>query len=111
MGIHPIDLQTMYSNMSNVSMNHAAHEISGQATKQAADAASIQNNIEKSKQVNKAAENEMSSMSVNEDGRGGEENPNSNNRKKANEEKPEVPEKKIVHIRESYLGNHIDIEG
>lgn len=111
MGIHPIDLQTMYSNMSNVSMNYATHELSGQAAKQAADAASVQNNIEKSQQVNKAAENEMKSMSVNEDGRGGAENPNLNNRKKQPEENTEVPEKKIVQIRESYLGRHIDIEG
>lgn len=107
MGIQPIDLQTMYTNMTNVSRNYSAQQLAAQSSKQFQDNTTIQQNLEKANQVNKAAENETKSSALNADGRSGSENQNQKTAKKEEEQQEEQP--KVIEIRESYLGNHIDI--
>lgn len=107
MAIHPIDLQTMYSNMGNVARNYSAQQLASQSSKQFQDNTTIQQNLEKATQVNKAAENETKSTALNADGRGGSENPQHKGEKKESQQEEVAP--KVIEIRKAHLGNHIDI--
>jgi len=106
MAIQPIDLQIMYSQMSNVA-NIAAHQQNGA---QLADAMQqtkiVQQNIEQTSSVQKTAENESKSVEINPDGHQSSERFSA---KKKKQESAAEPEKKKNEIRESYLGQHIDI--
>ncbi len=107
MGISPIDLQTMYSNMNNIAKTVANQQQGVQLAQQLQESKIVQQNAEKAAQVHKAADNEAKSTSVHDDAKHHSGTSHGGDGKKRDEESPE---QEILEIRESYLGNHIDIE-
>jgi hypothetical protein len=109
MAIQPIDLSTMYSQMNNVAKN-VAHQQQGVQLAQAMQETSvIQQNKELSSQVHKAADNQTETNQVKADQGGSSGGQSAGGNKKNNEEEKETPS--VTEIRESYLGQHIDISG
>ncbi len=70
MGIQPIDLQTMYSQLSNVSKTMAAGQQS-QLTEAMQQQNNIQRSLENSTKVQQTQTDKTDANSVNKDGRGG----------------------------------------
>lgn len=109
MGIAPIDLQTMYVNMNNVAQTVANQQQGVQLAQQLQESKIIQQNMEKSSVVRRAADNESKSSSIKDEGHSG--SGTYNGEEKRNSEPESGTEKKRPsEIRESYLGLHIDIE-
>jgi len=106
MAIQPIDLQTMYSQMNNIARNVAHSTQGAQLAQSLQEGSVIQQNMEKAQSVHKAADNESKSGEVNEEGHQSS-NPQNSGKKK--EEEAEQEQRKPTEIRESYLGQHIDI--
>lgn len=111
MAIQPIDLQTMYSQMTNVA-NRVAHEQNGGQLAQSINQQSVINqNAEKAQTVQKTASNDAKASIIRKDSKGnggfyGAARQNGGARQDDSEE--EQPKKK-VEIRESFLGQHVDI--
>lgn len=105
MAIHPIDLQTMYSQIENVA-KQAVHQQQGAALAESVQQSNfVRQNKEDAKKVQQMDEqNKLSNL--NRDGYG---NSSSDNNFAENKKKEEdtVPVKKK--LTESYLGQHIDI--
>ncbi|MCR5724572.1 MAG: hypothetical protein K6G80_05750 [Treponema sp.] len=106
MAIHPIDLQTMYSQMNNVARSVANAQQGAQLSQQLQEGAVIRQNLEKAQMVKKAANDESKSGTVNEDGHR-HSDMQGQGEKKQDAEEPESYQNN--EIRESYLGQHIDI--
>ena len=70
MGIQPIDLQTMYSQLSNVSKSMAASQ-QAQLTEAMQQEANIQRGLENASRVHETQTEKSDASSVDEDGRGG----------------------------------------
>jgi len=107
MAIAPIDLQTMYSQMSNVAKVVADKQQGVQLASQLQENNIIRQNEEKSQTVQKAADDDAKSMSVNQDGKGNG-SAYQQNKKNGNQNESDAPAKP-VEIREAYLGRHVDI--
>ena len=108
MGVQPIDLSTMYSQMANVA-NQVAHVEQGmQLSKSMQQVDVVKTNTEQSKKVHEAAE-DSKSTAVNKDGSGGQHLAGG----KHDGQNGLTPEEKDsadkYRIKESYLGQHIDI--
>lgn len=71
MGIQPIDLQNMYSQMSNVAKTVAGQQQSAQVSEQIQHQNQIQKNIEQSQRVQQASNDKANTNTVNADGRSG----------------------------------------
>lgn len=106
MAIQPIDLQTMYSQMNNIARTVAHSTQGAQLAQSLQEGSVIQQNMEKAQSVQKTAENEAKSGEVNEEGHQSS-NPQLPQKKK--DENPQEEQRKPAEIRESYLGQHIDI--
>ena len=104
MAIQPIDLQTIYSQMSNVAKNVAHQQNGNQLTQAMQENVAVQQEQERLSQVHKTAENEANTSQVKDEGH---QNNSFQNQKKSKEEEPE--KKKLTEIRESFLGQNIDI--
>ena len=110
MGIQPIDLQTMYSQMSNVA-NRVSHEQqSAQVAQGLQQQLAVNQNAQNIKTVNKAASEEQKSGTVKEDGHNEEEQKSSDKKKNQNQNQTEAYQNQKIEIREDYLGHHINIE-
>lgn len=109
MSVQPLDLQTMYSQMANVAKQVAHSEQGVQLSKAMQQVDVIKQNKEESLKVQQAGEDAKSS-GINKDGRNNQ-NFNSPNEKKKEESKDDIPEEQSdkYRIKESYLGQHIDI--
>jgi hypothetical protein len=108
MAIHPIDLQTMYSQINNVA-KLVSHQTDGtQLASAMQQNTMIQQNLEHVTTVQKAANSDAKSTEVNADGKNSADSRRKNKRKNG-EEQDESAAKKTLEIRESYLGQHIDI--
>ncbi|MBQ6781928.1 MAG: hypothetical protein IJP62_11990 [Treponema sp.] len=107
MAIQPIDLQTMYSQMQNVARNVANAQFQPQLTQQMQEMNQIQQQQEQAKTIQRAANEESQTTDVNEDGRSDNQQPAGNGKK--HEEQKDNTEPQKTHIREGYLGRHIDI--
>ena len=106
MAIHPIDLQTMYAQMNNVARAVANGQQGAQLAQQLQENKIVQQNMEQAQAVQKAAGDEAKSTGVTDEGhQGGQMQGGSGGRH--SREAPQQPQKQ--EIRESYLGNHIDI--
>ena len=70
MGIQPIDLQTMYSQLSNVSKSMAAGQ-QAQLTEAMQQEANIQRGLENASRVNETQTEKSDAAMVNKDGRNG----------------------------------------
>lgn len=110
MGVQPIDLQTMYSQMANV-----AQRVSGE-TQGAALAQSIQQQgiinqeLRRSQTVQRAAGNEAETGKVKSDSRGNSPNQSYGGKKK-NQNPDTKDEKKEYEIRDPLLGQRINVTG
>lgn len=108
MGIQPIDLQIMYSQISNVSKIASQQQKGAELTNAMQHTREIQQASEQVSAVQKAASQESKTSVIKDEGKSSQQNLSGNFRKK--QESEENSEKrKEVEIRESYLGQHIDI--
>ncbi|MGP1457795.1 MAG: hypothetical protein ACTTKL_00565 [Treponema sp.] len=105
MAIQPIDLQTMYAQIQNVAKEAAFHEQGVKLADSMQQAEIIEQNKEKAQRVNETEENSKASV-VNEDGRGTD---SGERRKKKDKSPSDTEEEKKPRLKESYLGQHIDI--
>lgn len=71
MGMQPIDLQNMYSQMSNIARNVAGQQQAAQVSEQVQHQNQIQKNIEQSQRVQQASNDKSNTNNVNPDGRNG----------------------------------------
>lgn len=109
MGIAPIDLQAIYANMNNVAKVASAQQQGVQLAIQLQESKMIQQNAEKAQTVHKTADNEAKSGTVRNDANGNSAQFDQNFEKKK-DEKNQSQGEKASEIRESYLGQHINIE-
>jgi len=110
MAVAPIDLQAIYVQMSHLAKIASDQQNGPQLSQQLQEARIIQQDAEKAKTVSKAADNESKTMVVGKDGRrkdGQPEDSGDSDEEKKNSD--ESSQKKLSEIRESYLGNHINI--
>ena len=107
MAIHPIDLQTMYSQMNTVARTVAHSQQGAQLAEQLQENTVIQQNIEQAQTVKKAADSDAKSGTVNEDGHQRQDTQQHGGKKQQSEALEPASPKNV--IRESYLGQHIDI--
>lgn len=108
MAIQPIDLQTMYSQMSNVA-NRVSHEQqSAQVAQGLQQQTALNQNEQTVKTVNKASPEEENAPNVKEDGHNETEQREAKKKKQQNQADPYTNQK--VEIREDYLGKIINIE-
>ena len=108
MAVQPIDLQTMYSQMSNLAQRVSHEQSSAQLSQAVTQQTALNQDMQKAQSVQKAAENESKTGQLKEDGKGnGTVYSQAHNGKPKHEEQNEAPEKH--EIREEYLGQHINI--
>ncbi len=109
MGVQPIDLQTMYSQMSNLAKQVAHSEQGIQLAKSMQQIDVVKADTEQTKKVQQAGE-DAKSATVNQNGSGGQSYPRGKKKDSGGEhdaEPGENPDK--FRLKESYLGQHIDI--
>ena len=108
MALQPIDLQTMYSQMANVAQR-VASEGQGAALSQSMQTQGLVNqNLQASQSVQKAAANESQTGKIKADGKNDEGAPSGGKKKKEDgQEEPEA--KKEYEIRDPALGVHVNI--
>ncbi|BDC95826.1 MULTISPECIES: hypothetical protein [Treponema] len=113
MAIAPIDLQTIYAQMGHLAKVASDQQNGERLSQQLQEAKVVQQNLEKSKTVSKAADNESKTMIVGKDGkrRGGDAQPGggSSGKDDGDSGDGESLDKKETEIRETYLGNHVNI--
>ena len=105
MAIQPIDLQTMYAQIQNVAKQAAFQQQGLKLADSMQQENIIKQNEEKAQRVKETEENSKSSV-VNKDGRGAESGTHGG---KKDKNPPNENEEKSGHLKESYLGQHIDI--
>ncbi len=109
MALQPIDLQTMYSQMANVAQR-VASEGQGAALSQSIQTQSIVNqNLQQSQAVQKAAANEAQAAKIKADGKGSQAREQGGKKKKPGAQEEEAPQKKEYEITDPSLGVHINI--
>ncbi|MCK9171013.1 MAG: hypothetical protein M0P01_11430 [Treponema sp.] len=109
MAIQPIDLQTMYSQMANVAQTVARAQEGPQLTEAMQQQNVVQKNKELADKVHRAADGDEKSPVIKDEGQSGTTG-NSAGRKRQKQNKTETDEKSEDDgIRESYLGQHINI--
>lgn len=106
MGIHPIDLQTMYSQIGNIAKTVASQQQGIPLSQAMREASIVRQNSELASQVHRAADNETKSGLISDEGHNSSADQESGGDKKKSEDKDK---KKEQEFRESYLGVHIDI--
>lgn len=109
MAIHPIDLSTMYSQMDKVSKFNASVEQNIKMVNASNMNKTIQENLDKSKQVHETKNEDADAAKVRPDGKNSQQQNLSQHEKKENDEQPEEPVRKTVEITDPLLGQHIDI--
>ncbi len=107
MAIAPIDLSTIYSQMNNVAKTVQHQQQGVQLSQSMQENAMIQQNQEQAAQVHKTADSEANAAQVKDDANGSGAQSQNGRKKKNPEETPEP--KKMTEIRESFLGQNIDI--
>lgn len=108
MGVQPIDLQTMYSQMANMAQR-VASEGQGAALAQSIQTQGLVNqNLQASQSVQKTAANEAQTGKIKADGKGGQ-GQNSGGKKKKEAGQDEPQEKKTYEITDPAIGVHINI--
>lgn len=88
MGIQPIDLQNMYSQMSNIARNVAGQQQAAQVSESVQQLNQIQKDLEQSQRVNQANNDKANTKNVNPEGHkggsGGYKNPQKREKKRQN---------------------------
>ena len=114
MGIQPIDLQTMYSQATNVAKTLSASQQT-QLTESMQQQTNIQRNLENTKKVHQTSNEKSDAQKINQNGSGSETFLEQGKKKKDDETKASdyifTGEEKESGIKNtpSYLGNIIDI--
>ncbi|MBQ5470435.1 MAG: hypothetical protein IIT58_00265 [Treponema sp.] len=107
MALNPIDLQTMYAQLNNVA-KQAANQQGVQLAQSMHQVDVVRQNQEKAKKVQQSEDSSKSS-NVNSNGHNKQDEKASSNSKKFEEKDAEQKESKNGNLKESYLGQHIDI--
>lgn len=108
MAIQPIDLQTMYSQMSNIAGRVSQEQQATQVNASLQQQAAVNQNAQKINTVKKTADSESKTGLVKEDGH--QNSPEEKSEKKSRQnENQETQEEIKTEIREDYLGKHINI--
>ena len=107
MGLQPIDLQTMYSQMSNKAKQASLAEHSLQAVQNAQNK-EIVRQIEEEKNKVLEAEKQNGTASVNQNGHNNQEGAESFGQNESKNDSPEEENNKN-RLKEPYIGQHIDI--
>lgn len=108
MAIQPIDLQTMYSQMSNVAQR-VSHEQNGAQLSQSINQQSVINqNAEKAKSVQSLSNEESKAALVKDEGHGNGYSGASSKKQQSDEETSEE-QKKDNEYRGDHMGQHINI--
>lgn len=108
MGISPLDLQTMYSQMANVAKVVADKQQGVQLAQQMQEQNIIQRNEEKARAVQKAADEDAKTQGVKPDGKNSSGQQQGSSRKDSKEEPP-VESPSEIKIQAGNLGQHLDI--
>ena len=109
MGIAPIDLQTMYTQLSNVSKTMSGAQ-QAQLTEAMQQQGNIQRNMENAAKVQQTSNEKANTNSVNQNGSNGSGAYGQKNQKKKQESEPqEEQEIRPPKSDHSYLGTIIDI--
>ena len=109
MAIQPIDLQTMYSQMANVAQTVARAQEGPQLTEAMQQQNVVQKNKELADKVHRTADGDEKSPVIKDEGQNSTSGSfTGKKRQKQNEKKPEEKSEDSG-IRESYLGQHINI--
>ena len=112
MGMQPIDLQNMYSQMSNIARNVAGQQQAAQVSEQIQHQNQVQKNIEQSQRVQQASNDKAKSNSVNPDGHHGSggggtyKNPNKKNNDGS---KKDTSFGTYGNVNPEYVGTIVDI--
>lgn len=110
MAIHPIDLSTVYSQMDKVSKFNASVEQNVKMVNASNMNKTIQENLDKSKQVHETKNEDSEAVKTNPDGKNSpQQNMSQREKKEAEEKHEEQPVRKTVEIKDPLLGQHIDI--
>lgn len=107
MGLQPIDLQTMYSQMSNMAKQASLAEHSLQAVQNAQNK-EIVRQIEEEKNKVLETEKQSGTASVNQNGHNNQGDAESFDHNESRNDSPEDENNKN-RLKESYIGQHIDI--
>ena len=109
MAIQPIDLQTMYSQMANIAQNAAQAQDGGRLAEAMQQQNIVRQNLEEAERVSRPAsdESEAQSRAVKNDGSSPSYGESEERGKGGEREKKE--ERRERAVRESYIGQHIDI--
>lgn len=107
MGLQPIDLQTMYSQMSNMAKQASLAENSIQAVQNAQNKELVRQ-VEEQKNKVSETEKQSGASSVNQNGRNSQGGAAFSGQKQ-NEEASEEEKNCGGRLKESYIGQHIDI--
>ncbi|MCR5495729.1 MAG: hypothetical protein K6F15_08840 [Treponema sp.] len=110
MGVQPIDLQTMYSQISNVAKQVSHVEQGVQLAKSMQQADVVKTNTEQSKKVQQTGE-DSKSAGVNQNGRNGASLQHKKSNNKDSQENPDEEKENSdkYRLKEDFLGQHIDI--
>ena len=108
MGIQPIDLQNMYSQMNNIARNVAGQQQSAQIAQSVHQKDQIQHNIEMSQRFQQANNDKANTNNVNPDGhQGGAGTYQNPNKKKKEESKGSFGI--YADVKSEYVGTIVDI--
>lgn len=108
MAIQPIDLQTMYSQMSNVASKVSHEQHGSQMTAAIQQQSAVVQNAENIKTVKKTASDDSKTANVKDNGHQSQDS-SSEHSKSKNDSEDEIQENSKTEFREDYLGHHIDI--
>ena len=109
MGIQPIDLQNMYSQMSNVARNVAGQHQAAQISESVQQQNQIQKNIEQSQKVQQAENDKANTNNVNADGHQGGAGTYQNPNKKKKEKETKGNFGIYADVKSEYVGTIVDI--
>ena len=110
MGIAPIDLQNMYSQMSNVARNVAGQHQAAQISESVQQQNQIQKNIEMSQKVQQTENDKSNTQNVNADGHQGGAGTYQNPNKKKNKNNDSKGSFGVyADVKSEYVGTIVDI--
>lgn len=114
MGIQPIDLQIMYSQAANAAKAATGAQATAQLSQSMHQSTVVQQNLENSQKVHALSNEQSKSSAVSDKGGGNGSGAYGSSKKKDNPQEnnsnpySQMPEQRL---KESYLGNIIDIQG
>ena len=112
MAIHPIDMQTMYSQLNNVAKNAGAQQ-QAPLTEAMQQQSNIQKNLENSQKIQNTSNAQSLSQKISADGKGSQSNQEFFNKEKNDDEiQSEIEEdvsNKISNYQDKKVGSIIDI--